>query len=169
MNKVVFLDRDGTINIDKDYLYKIEDFEYLPGAVEGLRALQDLGYLLIVVTNQSGIGRGYYTEEDYKIIDSWLKDDLELKGVHISASYYCPHLSDAVVEKYRCECECRKPKTGLFWQAQKDFNIDMSRSIAIGDKERDLAICNEAPVRGILLGRDAVDWDDVVCKVKSWQ
>ncbi len=167
MNKAVFLDRDGTINVDKGYLYKIEDFEYLPGAVEGLRLLQNQGYLLIIVTNQSGIARGYYTEEDYKKNDGWLKADLESKGVHISASYYCPHLPDAPVAKYRCECECRKPRTGLFWQARKDFDIDMSRSIAIGDKNRDLAICQEAPVKGILLGKDAVDWNEIICKLKS--
>ena len=168
MNKAVFLDRDGTINIDKEYLYKVEDFEYLPGAVEGLKKLGDAGYLLIVITNQSGIARGYYTEEDYRHMDEWMKANLLTKGVRITASYYCPHLPNADVLQYRCECKCRKPGTELFWRAQKDFDIDMSQSFAIGDKMRDLAICKEAPVTGIFFGDDAAGVKGVEC-CSGWQ
>lgn len=163
MNKAVFLDRDGTINIDKDYLYKVEDFEYMPGAIEGMRQLCDAGYLLIVITNQSGIARGLYTEEDYKKIDKWMKADLLSKGVEVAGSYYCPHHPSAGVLEYRCDCKCRKPRTELFWRAQKDFDIDMSQSFAIGDKMRDLAICKEAPVTGILFGDDAAGVKGVEC------
>ena len=159
MNKAVFLDRDGTINIDKDYLYKIEDFEYLPGAVEGLRLLQEQGYLLIVITNQSGIARGFYSEEDYLRLDKWMKEDLAQKGVKITASYYCPHLLDVKVSKYSIECECRKPKLGLFYQAAKDWDIDIDNSIAIGDKPRDIAISEVSKCKGILFSGN---WDALI-------
>ena len=156
-NKAVFLDRDGTINIDKNYLYKQEDFEYIDGAVEGLRLLYDMGYLLVIITNQSGIARGYYSEEDYFKLDSWLKNDLLDKGVKIAGSYYCPHLPEGKVKAYAKDCDCRKPKTTLFWQATRELEIDMDKSFAIGDKTRDLSICNESGVKGILLGDETVN------------
>ena len=148
----VFLDRDGTINVDKDYLFRIEDCEYLDGAVEGLKFFENRGYLLIIITNQSGIARGYYTEKDYEIFMEWMLSNLADKGVHIAKAYYCPHLKGSRLKEYDIDCDCRKPATGLFYQAQKDFGIDMDKSIAIGDKIRDLAICGESNVHGILLG-----------------
>lgn len=151
MNKAVFLDRDGTINVEKHYLYKIEDFEFLPGVIEGLKLLQEAGYLLIVITNQSGIGRGYYSEEDFNILNHWMLETLEENGVTVNAVYYCPHLPDAQVEKYRKECECRKPKLGMFLQAIEDFEIDLNKSYAIGDKIRDCAICKESSCCGFLI------------------
>ncbi len=151
VNKAVFLDRDGTINIDKGYLYTKEDFEYLPRAVEGLRRLSEAGYLLVVITNQSGIARGLYTEEDYLKLDTWMKTDLLSKGVSIAASYYCPHLPQAKIKQYKIVCRCRKPSTELFWRAQQDLNIDMDHSFAVGDRLRDLSICNESGIKGILL------------------
>ena len=142
-NKAVFLDRDGTINIDKDYIYKVSDFEFIPGAVEALKLLQDAGYLLIIITNQSGIARGYYTEEDYEKLNDWMIKTLaEQYGVFITASYFCPHHPEAVVPAYRINCSCRKPGTALFEQAIREHDIDLSSSYAIGDKLRDLAICN---------------------------
>ena len=154
MNKAVFLDRDGTINIDKGYLYKISDFEFLPKAVEALKILQNAGYLLIIITNQSGIGRGYYTEEDFMKLNEYMKSELKKNGVNISGVYYCPHLPDAEVERYRKICTCRKPATGLFERAVHDFDIDLSRSYAVGDKERDIAICSVSDCKGFLIGRD---------------
>lgn len=174
MNKAAFLDRDGTINIDKDYLYKAEDFEYLPGAVEGLRFLQERGFLLVVITNQSGIARGYYTEEDYLALDHWMKEDLAKHGVKITASYYCPHLPDASVSRYAIDCDCRKPKTGLYYRAAEDWNIDLDSSITIGDRMRDLALCRTTGCKGILLNASMSDqsiagsisrfdsWDDLI-------
>lgn len=153
-NKAIFLDRDGTINVEKHYLYLIEEFEFLPGVVEGLKMLQDAGYLLIVITNQSGIGRGYYTEEDFHKLNNWMLDTLDQIGIHISKVYYCPHLSDANIEKYRLECDCRKPRLGSFYQAVKDFNIDLSLSYSIGDKLRDCAICWCSKCKGFLLGEN---------------
>ena len=151
-NKAVFLDRDGTINVEKHYLYKIEDFELLPSVVEGLKKLQEAGYLLIVITNQSGIARGYYTEEEYNRLNQHMLGVLESKGVYISDVFYCPHLPDAKIEKYRVDCNCRKPKLGMFYDAVKKWNIDLEQSWAIGDKERDLAICDGTGCRGIIVG-----------------
>ena len=154
-NNAVFLDRDGTINVEKNYLYKIDDFEYLDGVKEGLRILQNAGFKLIIVTNQSGIARGYYGEEDYKKLEKWMLDDLEKSGIHITASYYCPHHPDAKVDNYRIDCACRKPKLGMYEKAIMEHNIELDGSVAIGDKLRDLAICCkpeiENKVQGYLL------------------
>ena len=152
MNKAIFLDRDGTINVEKNYLYKIEDFEFLPGVIEALKMLQDAGFLLIVITNQSGIGRGYYTENDFKKLNDWMVLTLKDQGVTINAVYFCPHLPDAKLKKYRMDCECRKPKLGMYEQAIKDFDVDVSQSYAIGDKIRDLSICHTTGCRGFLVG-----------------
>ena len=152
MQKAVFLDRDGTINVDKDYLYKIEDFEFLPGAVEGLRVLKQAGYALVVVTNQSGIARGYYTEDDYQTLEKWFLDKMNSLGAAVDAIYHCPHLPDASVKQYRMECNCRKPALGMFERAIKELDLDVASSIAIGDKERDLALCKKClDVKGFLV------------------
>lgn len=168
MNKAVFLDRDGTINVDKDYLYKIDDFEYLPGAVEGLKLLQELGYLLIVVTNQSGIARGFYTEKDYQAIDQWMKDDLESKGVTITDSYYCPHLPGAPIKEYDVLCDCRKPKLGLYYRAIEVWDLDIDKCIAIGDKVRDLEICNVSGCKGYLLSESGDEVSDRIKTCCDW-
>lgn len=151
-NKAIFLDRDGTINVDKHYLYRIEDFEFLPGVIDALKMLQDAGYLLIVVTNQSGIARGYYTEEDYKQLEKWMNNELLNHRIHIAGSYYCPHHPEAIVEKYRKDCDCRKPKLGMYMQAVQKFNLDLSKCYAIGDKIRDCHICELTECKGFLIG-----------------
>lgn len=154
MNRAIFLDRDGTLNVERHYLHKIEDFEFLPGVIDTLRKLQQAGFLLIILTNQSGIGRGYYTEENFIKLNEWMLNTLRKVGVNISRVYYCPHLPDAKIEKYRLDCECRKPKLGMFKQAIKDFDIDLSNSYTIGDKIRDCALCENTPCRGILIDKN---------------
>lgn len=151
MNRAIFLDRDGTINVEKHYLHKIEDFEFLPGVIEGLKLLQDAGFLLIIVTNQSGIGRGYYSEEDFNVLTKWMIQILEQSGVKITQVYFCPHLPDAIIEKYRKDCDCRKPRLGMYLKAVEDYDIDLSQSYVIGDKIRDGAICNDTECRGFLV------------------
>lgn len=152
MHRAIFLDRDGTINVDKSYLYRHEDFEFLPGAVDGLRALKAAGYLLVVATNQSGIARGYYTEEDYLTLERWFLRKMESLGAAVDAVYHCPHLPDAAVPRYRADCGCRKPALGMFEQAIRELDIDPDGSAAIGDRERDLAVCKKyAGMRGFLL------------------
>lgn len=152
MNKAVFLDRDGTIDVEKNYLYKIEEFELIPGVIDALRILKNLGYLLIVITNQSGIGRGYYTEEDFDVLNRWMVEMFESEGIGIDAVYFCPHLPDAKIERYRVVCSCRKPAIGLFERAVKEFDIDLNRSWTVGDKLRDCDICKNSGCKGILIG-----------------
>ena len=154
MNKAIFLDRDGTINVDKAYLSKIEDFEYLPGVIEGLRLLQDVGYKLIVITNQSGIARGYYTEKDFLKLNDWLLKDLAEKGIRIDKVYYCPHHPKANIMKYRIDCDCRKPKLGMYRRAVIDFDVDLSKSYVIGDKIRDVQLCKESECNGFIIDSD---------------
>lgn len=154
MKKAAFFDRDGTINFDKGYLYKIEGFEFIPGVLDTLINIQNFGYKIVVISNQSGVARGFYTEVELANIDTWMKKTLENKGVVIAGSYYCPHLPDAKVEKYNIECNCRKPKTGLFYKASEDLGIDIDQSIAIGDKLRDCCICIETQCKGFLVGNN---------------
>lgn len=151
-NKAVFLDRDGTINVDKHYLYRAEEFEFIEGAVEGLKLLQDNGYKLIIITNQSGIARGYYTEEDYLNLEKWMENELKTYGVSILKSYYCPHLENAVVSEYKKECSCRKPQMGMFLKATEEFGLDLASCYAIGDRLRDCCICFHSECKGFLIG-----------------
>lgn len=138
MNKAVFLDRDGTINVDKGYVYKIDDFEFISGTIEAIKKLNDNGYLVIVVTNQSGVARGYYTEEDIHKLHVYINRELQKYGAHIDKYYYCPHHPDYGNELYKKQCDCRKPKTGMIDQAIKDFNIDRKKSFMIGNKISDI-------------------------------
>lgn len=150
--KAVFLDRDGTINVEKKYLYRIEDFNFLPGVLEGLKILQDEGYLLIIVTNQSGIARGYYTEDDLTRLHNWMIYKLAREKIYIKKIYYCPHLPNAKITKYRKKCACRKPALGMYMHAVRTFGISLDDSYAIGDKIRDCAICKKTGCKGYLIG-----------------
>ena len=120
-NKAIFLDRDGTINIEKNYLYKIEHFEFETGVIEALKILQKLDFKLIIISNQSGIEREYYTKQDADKLFNYMVNKLKENGINIDKYYYCPH--------YKEECNCRKPKLGLFYEAKKDFNIDFARKL----------------------------------------
>lgn len=160
MKKVIFLDRDGTINIDRNYLYRIDEFEYAEGAIKGMQKLCKAGYVLIVITNQSGIARGLYSEQQFTELNNWMIEDLQKKGIIITETFYCPHLEDGIIEKYSKQCNCRKPKTGLFWQAIRKYEVDLEKSYAIGDKLRDLAICHESNIQGILLSENGMTSED---------
>ena len=133
MNKALFLDRDGLINVEKDYLYKIEDFEFIDGIFDLCKHYQNLGYIIIVVTNQSGIARGYYSESDFYILTSWMIKEFKKKSVEIKKVYFCPHHPDITGS-----CACRKPNPGMLLEASKEFDIDLKNSIIVGDKERDV-------------------------------
>lgn len=138
MNKAFFLDRDGTIIIDKNYLAKAEDVELLDGAAEAIRMMNENDYKVIVITNQSGVARGYFTMQDVNKVNARLNDLLEQEGAHIDAFFVCPHHPDGTISPYDISCECRKPATLLFEKAAKEYNIDMSASAAVGDRERDV-------------------------------
>ena len=152
MNKVVFLDRDGTINIDKNYQSRIDDFEFFPDVFKSLKMLHDAGYLLIIINNQSGVARGLFTEDDVNQLHAWLLQTLSHNGIKISGIYYCPHHSKGIVEPYNIDCECRKPKLSLFYQAIDEHKIDIDHSFAIGDRLRDLSICLSTGCRGFIIG-----------------
>lgn len=138
MNKAVFFDRDGTINVEKNYLYKIEDFEFISGIPEIIKKYNDEGYKVIVITNQAGIARGYYTEDDMHKLHKHIDKELSKYGAHIDAYYYCPHHPTHGKGKYKIECNCRKPKIGMIEKAIFDFDIDCSKSILYGDKPWDI-------------------------------
>lgn len=133
MNKALFLDRDGVVNKEKNYLYKIEEFEFIDGVFETCKYFQGKGYLIIIITNQAGIARGRYTEEDFEILTKWMTKEFEKENIKISKVYHCPHHPD-----FSGECECRKPNPKMILEAQKDFNIDLKNSILIGDKNSDI-------------------------------
>lgn len=136
-NKFILFDRDGVINVEKSYLYKIEDFEYETGVIEGLKKLKKLGYRFLIITNQAGIAREYYTEEDYLKLEKFIMDDLKNKGIEIEKTYYCPHHPEGK-GIYRKECECRKPGVGNFLKAINEFSIDVENSFMVGDRITDL-------------------------------
>ena len=121
MNRAIFLDRDGTIIVDKGYLSDPEGIEFLPGILDDLRALQDSGFMLIMASNQSGIGRGYFTEKDYAAVQARLDELLKSNGIAFTGYYYCPHAPDE-------NCACRKPKPLMALDAAKTFNIDLAES-----------------------------------------
>ena len=141
-----FLDRDGVINVDSGYVGRWEDFEYLPDVIQGLTLLQSAGYKVVVVTNQSGIARGYYSEDDFLLLTETMKADLENRGVVLTAVYYCPYLEDADLEPYRVNSELRKPEPGMLLKAAQDHDIDLSRSIMVGDKVSDMVAAERAGV-----------------------
>ena len=153
MNKAIFLDRDGTINIEKDYMYKPEDFEFIPGVENAIERFMALGFKIIIITNQSGIARGYYTEDDLMALHEFInkKIRMRLPNVGIDAFYYCPHHPQGAIEKYSVECNCRKPKKGLFEQAIYDFNINIKLSWAVGDRVRDIGPAVEIGMNGALV------------------
>ena len=146
MNKAVLLDRDGTINFDFGYIHKVEDFKFLDGAIEALKLLTDLKYKLIIITNQSGIGRKYFSLTDFKLVNEYMLKVLKNNGVEISHTYMCPHIDSD-------HCECRKPKLKMFYDAIKEYDIDINNSFVIGDKIRDLAICDKEKINGILISK----------------
>lgn len=146
--KAVFLDRDGTLNVDVAYLYEIEKFQWIPGAKEALKYLTEQGYTLFVVTNQSGVARGYFPEEKIHELHGFIQRELDEVGVKIEKFYYCPHLPDGPIPKYAIECDCRKPKPGMILQACKEYDIDKEKSFLVGDGKRDVEAAEAAGIRG---------------------
>ena len=136
--KIAFLDRDGVINKEVKYLYRIEDFEYTECCIEGLHALQELGFQIVIVTNQAGIARGYYTEDDYRKLTAWYLSDLRKEGIKILDVFHCPHHPEGAVQPYVGECDCRKPSAGMFQMANEKYNIEKAHSIMVGDKVSDV-------------------------------
>lgn len=152
MNKIVFLDRDGTLNEEVYYLHRPEDLKLLPDVPEALALLKQAGFRLIVVTNQAGVARGYYTEEDVRSLHRYMNRILEEKGAAVDAFYYCPHHPEHGIGPYRVNCSCRKPGVGMFEQAARDFAVDKAASFMIGDKLLDVEAGKRFGLTSILVG-----------------
>jgi D-glycero-D-manno-heptose 1,7-bisphosphate phosphatase len=156
VTRAVFLDRDGTLNVETGYVHRAEEWEWVPGAIEALRLLNAAGYLAIVVTNQAGIARGLYAEADVAALHAHVAADAQKHGARIDAFYHCPHHPQFGAVR---ECGCRKPAPGLLLRAQRDFAIDLARSFMIGDKPGDIAAGRAAGVTPLLVetgyGREA--------------
>ncbi len=168
MRKAVFFDRDGVINVDKGYLGCIDEFEWVDGAREAIAMLTERGYAVVVVTNQSGIARGYYTEDDVRRLHDWMCRQIEAAGGHITAVYYCPYLEGAPVREYDKKSDWRKPAPGMIWQAAKDLEIDLSLSVMIGDMPRDVECGERAGVSSYLFsGGSLLDFVSKVIEEKE--
>lgn len=143
-----FLDRDGVLNVDHHYVHRSDQLVWIDGVPEAIWLLNDAGYLVIVVTNQSGVARGLYDESAIGTLHEHMRDTLAARGAHIDAFYYCPHHPEGTVAAYTMRCDCRKPGTGMFEQAAHDWPIDRTRSFMIGDKDIDVEAATAFGIRG---------------------
>lgn len=156
--KALFLDRDGVINVDHGYVHTIEATEWMPGIFEVCSAAQNAGYRCVVVTNQAGIARGFYTEAAFREYSRWMHSEFEKRGVHVQATYYCPHHPTAGVGDLRRDCNCRKPQPGMLLAAQNDWGFDLERSIMVGNQRSDIEAALSASVgRAFWLGASTGD------------
>ncbi len=146
LRKAAFLDRDGVINVDRAYVSRWEDFEFIPGALEAMRALKQAGFALVVVTNQSGLARGYYTEAQYQELTLAMTQALSEAGAAVEAVYHCPHHPAGAVAGLTVGCDCRKPAPGMIFRAARELNLALSDSILVGDKPSDIQAARAAGV-----------------------
>ena len=144
--KTIFLDRDGVVNKEVRYLYKLSDFEFIDGIFDACLYFQKLGYEIVITTNQSGIARGYYSERDYLKLTEWMLGQLYAEGISILDIFYCPHGPEST-------CNCRKPKPGMLIEAKDKYNINMKDSWMIGDSESDIKAANAAGISNTILVR----------------
>jgi D-glycero-D-manno-heptose 1,7-bisphosphate phosphatase len=142
--KTIFLDRDGVINKDNKYIYKLDDFEFMTGIFDSCIYFQSLGFKLVIVTNQSGIARGYFNDNQYQELTNWMISQFDEKNINLLDILHCPHGP-------KSQCNCRKPKPGMFLNAQIKYNIDMQNSWMIGDSERDIIAANSAGITNTIL------------------
>ena len=146
LNKTIFLDRDGVINKDVNYLHKIKECEFIDGIFEACIYFQDIGFKIVIITNQSGIARGYFNENDYQILTNWITLQFNKKSIKLLDIFHCPHGPDS-------KCSCRKPRPGMLLEAQHKYSIDMTNSWLIGDREDDILAANNAGINNTILVR----------------
>jgi D-glycero-D-manno-heptose 1,7-bisphosphate phosphatase len=151
LRPALLLDRDGVLNEEVRYLHRPEDVVLIPGAAEAVAQVNRLGFPVVVVTNQAGIGRGLYAEADYRAVEARLAELLAARGAHLDASYFCPHHPEHGLGAFRVACECRKPRPGMLLRAARELGLDLSRSVLVGDKRSDLEAGRAAGCRTILV------------------
>ena len=146
LRKAAFLDRDGVINVDHGYVGRLQDFEFIPGAIEAMRLLKKANFALVIVTNQSGIAHGYYTEDQYQALTIEMKRNLAEAGTPIDMIYHCPHHPLGVVAGYDLICDCCKPAPGMIIRAARELNLSLPNSILIGDRPSDIQAARAAGI-----------------------
>ena len=151
LRPAVFLDRDGTVNVEAGYIRELENLHLIPGAAEAIKGLNELGVLVVLVTNQSGPARGYYPESWISKLHERLGTLLAAEGAFMDALYYCPHLPEGSVPEFTMNCYCRKPEPGMLLQAAQEHKIDLTHSFMIGDKATDVEVGQNAGTHTILL------------------
>lgn len=163
--KAIFFDRDGVLNHDSGYIYKIEDFKWMNGAKDAIKFFNNQGWLVFVVTNQSGIARGFYSEDDLNKLHLWVQQDLNLMGAYIDAFEYCPHHPEAKLEPLRLKCLCRKPEAGMITKLLAKWQLKPENCMLIGDKSSDLQAGAGAGVKSFLF--KAQENDNLLTFVKK--
>ncbi|MCP3464990.1 MULTISPECIES: HAD-IIIA family hydrolase [unclassified Bradyrhizobium] len=148
----VFFDRDGVLNVDREYTFQISEFVWIEGAIEAVKAVNDAGYFAFVITNQSGVARGLYEESDVHILHDWMATQLAAHDARIDAFEYCPFHPEGVVERYRCVSDRRKPQPGMIFDLLNRFPIDVTNSFVVGDKSSDMDAARAAGLSGRLFG-----------------
>ena len=159
-----FLDRDGVLNVDRGYTFKPEDLVMIPTAAAAVRLLNDAGFYVFVVSNQSGVARGFFTEAAVNLFNTHIQKILLAESAHIDAFYFCPHHPDGTIKELAIQCHCRKPQPGMLEQAARDWPIDLGRSFLIGDKDDDLAAAHAFHIRGVKFAAQAGTLEDLVRK-----
>ncbi len=162
MKRAIFLDRDGVINEEVNYLSEPDQLRLIPGAAAAIARLNAASLPVIVITNQAGVARGYYPEAQIEVVHAALAQQLTQEGAHIDRFYYCPHHPTEGLPPYRIECNCRKPKPGLLLQAAQDFDLDLQRCFVIGDNHSDIALSQSTGCRTVLVltGHGTRVWRD---------
>ncbi|CCQ09496.1 D-glycero-D-manno-heptose 1,7-bisphosphate phosphatase [Pseudoalteromonas luteoviolacea B = ATCC 29581] len=166
MHKAIFLDRDGVINVDHAYVHTPEAFQFINGVFSACKAFQDNGYKLVVVTNQSGIGRGYYNESQFQHLTEWMVAQFDEHGVTIAGVFFCPHHPKNALGDYRKACDCRKPFPGMLLQAKAQLGLDLANSVMIGDKASDMEAAFAAGIPTRVLVRSGQDLSEA-CSDKA--
>lgn len=149
--KVIFLDRDGVLNEDTGYLYKISDWKFTVNCIKALKQIVSKGYQIIIITNQSGIARGYYSQSDYSTLTQWYVDTLQKESIPVLDVFHCPHHPEGSIKSLSITCQCRKPEIGMIQQACEKYEIDLEASILVGDRESDVEAGFNAGIKTLVL------------------
>jgi D-glycero-D-manno-heptose 1,7-bisphosphate phosphatase len=151
MHKTLFLDRDGVINVNHGYVYQADQFDFIDGIIDLVKRANQLAYKVVVVTNQSGIGRGYYSQQQFQLLNEWMIATFAKHYARIDKVYFCPHHPTKAIGPYLQQCECRKPKAGMALTAKNDLSIDLTQSVMVGDKQVDIDFAINAKISNVYL------------------